>query len=505
MRRVCGSCGGVRQRGGLTRRELADDVTATVSRVAVVGSGYVGTVVAACFAKLGHHVVGVESDEHKLRRLRRGESFFYEPGLNDLIAAGLSAGHLRFTDSIAEAMRGSDVVFLCVGTPQAEDGTADMSAVEAAARQIGRSLDRHHILVTKSTVPIGSGRWLKVTIERSAPHPVPAGRGLSVVSNPEFLREGSAIEDFLHPSRVVLGSDDTAALEVVTRIYRPVLDQSFAGGDQEQRPPLVLTTLATAETIKYAANAFLATKISFINEIAHVCELVGADVSQVAGGIGLDPRIGGQFLAAGVGWGGSCFGKDIGALMATAAERGIELRLLSAVSAVNSLQRRMVVEKLRRHLVTLQGQRVALLGLAFKAGTDDLRDAPSLDIVSALQAEGTFVSAHDPVVTGDRVPGVRVVADPYDAAEEADAVVLVTDWADYLGLDLEVLAMRMRGDLLIDGRNVLDPVRVNEAGLRYEGFGRPDVSERCDGDRQRSDEMALPVVQRRGTLGWGER
>ncbi len=472
----------------------------------MIGSGYVGTVVAACLAKLGHYVVGVESDEHKLRRLRRGESFFYEPGLNDLIAAGLSGGHLRFTDSTDDAMRASDVVFLCVGTPQAEDGTADMSAVEAAARQVGASLDRHHVLVTKSTVPIGSGRWLKVIVERSVPRHVPGGKGLcSVVSNPEFLREGSAIEDFLHPSRVVLGSDDPAALEAVTRIYRPVLDQSFAGGDREQRPSLVLTTLATAEMIKYAANAFLATKISFINEIANVCELVGADVSQVAGGIGLDPRIGGQFLSAGVGWGGSCFGKDLGALMATASERGCELRLLPAVSAVNAQQRRTVVEKLRRHLVSLRGRRVALLGLAFKPGTDDLRDAPSLDIVSALQAEGAIVSAHDPVVTGDRVPGVRVVPDPYDAVEEADAVVLVTDWADYLALDLEVLGMRMRGDLLIDGRNLLDPARVKQAALHYEGIGRPNVGDWCDGGCHRPDGRALPVVQCSGAQGWVKR
>ncbi|MCA1672412.1 MAG: UDP-glucose/GDP-mannose dehydrogenase family protein [Actinobacteria bacterium] len=481
-----------------------EDHVVTGSRVAIVGSGYVGTVVAACLAKLGHRVIGVESEQHKLQRLQRGESFFYEPGLSDLLGAGLSGGHLCFTHSTEEAMRASDVVFLCVGTPQAEDGTADMSAVEVAASEVGGSLDRHHVLVTKSTVPIGSGRWLKSTVERSLPAHLRGRKDLcSVVSNPEFLREGSAIEDFLHPSRVVLGSDEPAALEVVAGIYRPVLDQSFSGGDRDQQPALVLTTLATAETIKYASNAFLATKVSFINEMANLCELVGADVSQVAGGIGLDPRIGAQFLEAGIGWGGSCFAKDIGALVATAAERGCELRLLPAVSAVNMQQRRMVVEKLRRHLTRLRGRRVALLGLAFKAGTDDLRDAPSLDIVSLLRAEGTIVSAHDPVVTGDRVPGAHVVADPYDAAEGADAVVLVTDWADYLSLDLEVLRAKMRGDILIDGRNLLDPVAVEKAGLRYEGVGRPNVSCWREADRRQQPEQRAPIRIDQGTWGQG--
>ncbi len=441
--------------------------------VAVIGTGYVGTVVAACLASVGRRTIGLEVDPGKLSALRQGRAPFFEPGLDSLLALCVDSGLLSFTSNVDEAMDRSDVVFLCVGTPPAADGGADMTYVAAAARSIGAALHRHHVLVTKSTVPIGSGRWLASIIEDALPPGVDPDTAFSVVSNPEFLREGSAINDFVFPDRVVIGSDDPAALDLVTEVYRPILDQSFGGGRPDHRPPVVRTTLATAETVKYASNAFLATKISFINEIANICELVGADVSEVASALGLDTRIGPRFLDAGLGWGGSCFGKDLSALITTADQYGYDATLLRAAVAVNDRQRRQVVERLRHDLKIVQGRRIALLGLAFKPGTDDLRDAPAVDIATWLVRAGALVRAHDPLVTS--VPGcpeVVLAPDPYSAAERADAVVLVTEWPDYLALDLGELRARMRGDLVLDGRNLLDPAAVAAAGLRYEGIGR---------------------------------
>ena len=441
--------------------------------VAVVGTGYVGTVVAACLARVGRRTIGLEVDPEKLKALRQGRAPFFEPGLDSLLPRCLDSGLLTFTSNVEEAMARSDVVFLCVGTPPAADGAANMTYVAAAARSIGRCLRRHHVLVTKSTVPIGSGRWLTSIIEDAVPAGVDPDGAFSVVSNPEFLREGSAINDFLFPDRVVIGSDDPVALDLVTEVYRPILDQDFAGGHPDRRPPVVRTTLATAETVKYASNAFLATKISFINEIANICELVGADVSEVASALGLDNRIGPRFLDAGLGWGGSCFGKDLSALVTTAEQYGYDATLLRAAIAVNDRQRRHVVERLRHDLKIVQGRRIALLGLSFKPGTDDLRDAPAVDIATSLLRAGALVRAHDPLVTSvPACPDLVLAADPYSAAERADAVVLVTEWPDYLALDLGELRARMRGDLVLDGRNLLDPRSVEAAGLRYQGIGR---------------------------------
>jgi nucleotide sugar dehydrogenase len=441
--------------------------------VAVIGTGYVGTVVAACLARIGRPTIGVEIDAEKLSALRSGRAPFFEPGLDDLLASGIASGLLRFTGTMEEAIVHADVLFLCVGTPPAADGGADMSAVATAARAIGSCLDRPRVLVTKSTVPIGSGRWLTSMIEEALPTGTNTDGAFSVVSNPEFLREGSAVSDFLYPDRVVIGSDDEAALDLVTTVYQPILDQTFPGGDAGRRAPIVRTTLATAETVKYASNAFLATKISFINEISNICELVGADVSEVATALGLDARIGSRFLEAGIGWGGSCFGKDLSALITAAEQYGYESSLLRAAVAVNARQRRLTVEKLRRHLKILQGRRVALLGLAFKPGTDDLRDAPAVEIAMSLLRAGALVRAHDPLVRAvPACPGLRIAANPYEAAERADALVLVTEWPDYLALDLSELRSRMRGDLVLDGRNFLDPSAVQAAGLRYEGIGR---------------------------------
>ncbi len=442
------------------------------ARIAVVGTGHVGSVVAGCLTHVGHDVVGLEIDREKIACLQRGSAPFFEPGVNDLLHSGLESGRLRFTDDVGEAVSAGDVIFLCVGTPTTDNGHADTTALEIAARAAAESMDAPKIFVSKSTVPIGSGHWLESIIEDALP---PAGRaiGFAVVSNPEFLRQGTSIADYLYPDRVVLGSDNPAALQALEDVYRPILDQTFAGGEAVRRPALVRTNLATAEAIKYASNAFLATKVSFANEIANVCERVGADVVDVAHALGLDRRIGPEFLDAGAGWGGSCFGKDLGELIAVAADHGYDARLLRAACDVNAFQRGLVLMKLRQSLHGLRGRRIGLLGLAFKPGTDDVRDAPAVDVARALVDAGARVVAHDPVVSSlPDVPAVRLVGDPYGVAERADAVVVMTEWPDFRSLELDIFAARMRGRLLVDGRNVFDPEKVEIAGLVYEGVGR---------------------------------
>jgi nucleotide sugar dehydrogenase len=443
-------------------------------RIAVVGTGYVGTVVAGCLAKIGHDVVGLEIDEHRLRELQRGVAPFFETGADDLLAEGLATGRLRFTADVRDAVERADVVFLCVGTPTTESGHADTTTLERAIGAIAAVMESPKVFVTKSTVPIGSGHWLETLIDDALAGGPSGPIPFAVVSNPEFLRQGSSIHDFLHPDRVVLGSDDPDALATVEAVYRPILDQSFPGGDPGRRPPLVRAGLATAETVKYASNAFLALKISFANEIANICELVGADAADVADAIGLDERIGRRFLDAGVGWGGSCFGKDLGELIAAASDHGYDARLLRAATGVNAWQRGIVVRKLRRRLHGLRGRRIGILGLAFKPGTDDLRDAPAIDVARWLIEGGARVVAHDPAVRHvPELPEVRLAGDPYSVAERADAVVLMTDWPDYRQVELDVIAGRMRGRLLVDGRNMFDPAKAEIAGLVYEGIGRP--------------------------------
>jgi nucleotide sugar dehydrogenase len=442
-------------------------------RVAVIGSGYVGTVAASSFAALDRDVVVLEVDRAKLAALRSGRAPFFEEGVDAQIRCGFEAGRLRFTDDVRDAVRSSDFVFFCVGTPAGADGHAEIDALATAARAVAKTMDQPKVMVTKSTVPIGSGQWLRATIEDAMPASVRRSLSFSVVSNPEFLRQGSAVEDFMHPDRVVLGSDDPGAVERVADVYRPILEQSFEGGRRERLPELVRTSLASAETLKYASNSFLALKVSFVNEIANICDLTGADVSQVSHALGLDDRIGPRFLEAGVGWGGSCFGKDLGELIAMAADHGYDAKLLRAAREVNRWQRQLVVKKLRRRLRGLRGRRIGVLGLAFKPHTDDLRDAPAVEIVATLLRGGAKVAAHDPVVR--MVPDLdelRIVEDPYDVAERADAVVLLTEWPDYLELELDALRDRMRGTLFVDGRNVFDPAKVEAAGLTYEGIGR---------------------------------
>ncbi len=440
-------------------------------RICVVGSGYVGTVVAACLASLGHHVTAVEIDPLKLDSLQSGTPPFYEPGLTELLRGALGSGHLEFTADSGAAMAGSSVVFLCVETPSTDSGHPDMSAVASAARTIGANLSGHQVLVTKSTVPIGSGQWLGALLKEASDNGH-NGATFSIVSNPEFLREGSAVADFLYPDRIVIGSDDPAALDTVAAVYQPVLSQDFAEA-RDVKPTLVRTDLATAESIKYAANAFLATKISFINEIAGICDRVGADVTLVSDAIGLDHRIGHAFLSAGVGWGGSCFGKDLDALAATARDYGLDPLILDSVREVNQRQRHIVIERLQDRLGSLRGRRIALLGLAFKPSTDDLRDAPAVDIAVRLNRLGAIVSGYDPVVKDvPAAPALDVSEDPYLAARGADAVVLVTDWPQFRELDLDELARVMTGTLFFDGRNFLDPQAVSDCGLHYVGVGR---------------------------------
>ena len=414
----------------------------------------------------------------------------YEPGLEEVVSRAAGRGRLSFTTELAETVRGADLLFIAVDTPQGDDGAADLSSVAAVAKGVGRALaesgaegsrrEKPLVVVNKSTVPVGSGDYVSMLVREGAEE---AGDGSSVdyrvVSNPEFLREGSAVYDSLFPDRIVLGSDGRDALDTMRELYRPIIEQSFPS-EIDPRPkaavPFVTTDLASAEMIKYAANAFLATKISFANEIANICELVGADVSSVATGIGLDSRIGPRFLNAGIGWGGSCFPKDVSALRSIAREYDYEPTLLDATVSVNERQRRQVVSKLQRDLHTLKGKRVALLGLAFKPNTDDLREAPSLSIARALHARGARTIGYDPVAgkaAAGQVEGLRVVFDPYDALDGAHAVVVVTEWDEVRGLDLKHASNLMEPPkLLVDGRNVLDPAAAAEHGLLYRGFGR---------------------------------
>jgi UDPglucose 6-dehydrogenase len=444
-------------------------------RICVIGNGYVGSVVSACLAHIGHLVTGVEEDGTRLRMLRSARAPFREPGLEPLLASGLAGGRLRFVDDLGWAMESSDVAFICVGTPPGRDGLPDMSAMSRVAGAVARHLRHRHVLVTKSTVPIGTGRWLASVIDNHLGGYAAGENLFSVVANPEFLREGTAVFDYLHPERIVLGSDDPASLQMVADVYQPILDQVIPGDSETRSPvPLIRTDLATGEMSKYASNAFLATKISFANEIARLCDLVGADVNEVTAVMGLDSRIGGRFLDAGIGWGGSCFGKDLRALVSTAVEYGYHPRILEASMAVNCDQRQLVVDELLHELRTLRGMRICVLGLAFKAGTDDLRDSPGLDVALRLSRRGAFVTAYDPMVEGCGPElGVALAKDAYSAAWGADAVVVTTDTPEFLELDLVRLREEMHGDVFFDGRNLFNPERLVVAGYRYLAVGRP--------------------------------
>jgi len=455
--------------------------------VGVVGAGYVGLVTGACLASLGHRVTCVERDEGRIRGLRSGRMPVYEPGLEELVSRGVRGGRLSFAglDGLAGLVRMADMVFIAVDTPQGEDGSADLSNVAAVARGIGTALveadrrERPLVVVNKSTVPVGSGDYVSMLIHDGLEEAGGGKDDFLVVSNPEFLREGSAIYDSLFPDRIVVGADSREALDTLRALYEPIIEQSFPT-QLDPRPkvavPFVTTDLVSAEMIKYASNAFLATKISFINEVSSLCELVGADVSEVATGIGLDERIGPRFLNAGIGWGGSCFPKDVAALRSIAREYEHETPLLDATALVNERQRKRVIIKLQQELHTLKGKRIALLGLAFKPNTDDLREAPSLTIARSLDSLGARVIGYDPVAgkaASRLLPFLKVVFDPYEALRGAHAAVLVTEWEEIRTLDLNRAAALMEEPkVFVDGRNALDPAAAFEAGFSYRSFGR---------------------------------
>jgi UDPglucose 6-dehydrogenase len=431
-----------------------------MSTIAVVGGGYVGLTTAGCFARLGHDVVCGDVDGEKVARLSKGEVPILEEGLPSLVADGLASRRLNFVVGAAEAARAAEFVFLCVPTPPGPDGGADMSIIEDVVREIAPVLRPGSVVITKSTVPVGSTALVERLLGESG---VPAG-SVGVASNPEFLREGTAVRDFLQPDRVVIGCQDTAVAVRVSELYRKL------------QAPILVTDAASAELIKYASNAFLAAKVSFVNEIANLCEAVSADVREVALGIGYDPRIGFEFLHPGPGFGGSCLPKDVAELLHRSGEAGYDFRLLAAVADVNRLQYQRVVDKIRGALGgELRGAQIGLWGLTFKANTDDVRDSPALAVASSLTAEGAGVRAYDPVAGEQaraRVPDLEAVPDPYDACAGADVVAVLTEWDEFRWLDFDRVSELMRAPRIVDARNLLDPAAMRRRGFTYQGLGR---------------------------------
>jgi UDPglucose 6-dehydrogenase len=431
-----------------------------VKNICVVGVGYVGLVTGTCFADLGNSVTALDINQERIDNLKVGLLPIYEPGLEEMVKRNVAAGRLKFTTSYQEALEGADFAFIAVGTPEGVDGEADLQYVRQAVETIGELMQAPLIIVNKSTVPVGTGDWVAEVVRAKQRAPIP----FSVVSCPEFLREGSALTDFMNPARTVLGSLDRDAANRVADLHLPL------------RAPIMVTDLRTAEMIKYASNAFLATKISFINEIANICEALGADVKEVASGMGYDPRIGRMFLDAGLGYGGSCFPKDVKALAHMANVQGRHPQLLQAVMDINHDQRRLVVTKVRELLGGgLEEKVIGLLGLAFKPNTDDMRDAPAVEIAQMLQAGGARVQGYDPVsmvVAGRQMPGVKLCEDAYEVAGGADALIVVTEWNEFKQLDLARLKSVMREPVVVDGRNIYDPERMQRLGFTYRGMGR---------------------------------
>ena len=445
-------------------------------RVCVIGTGYVGLVTGVCLSHIGHHVICVDNNEEKEQLMKSGQSPIYEPGLSDLMKSSMESGNLECTSDLGAGVSHGDILFIAVGTPALPNGESDTRYVEAVARGIGENLNGgYKVIVNKSTVPIGSGDWVQMIVldglaERKG------DASFDVVSNPEFLREGSAVFDTFNPDRIVLGSNSEKALGMMKDLYTPIVERQFAEDKSAEFVPVVTTDLSSAEMVKYASNAFLATKISFINEVANICDRVGADVTQVAKGIGLDSRIGSKFLQAGIGWGGSCFPKDVSALVHTGDDYGYDAELLKATINVNTRQRLLTVEKLQQVLKILKGKTVGLLGLTFKPDTDDMRDAPSLIMIESLNRLGAKVKAYDPIVSQSGVSqglsGVIVETDPERLADSCDALVLVTDWAQFKNLDYGKMAGLMNAPVMIDGRNFLDQKSLESAGFQYIGVGR---------------------------------
>ena len=447
-------------------------------RVCVIGTGYVGLVTGVCLSHIGHDVICVDNNEEKVKLMQSGQSPIYEPGLSELMKSSAESGKLHFTSDLGKGVTHGEILYIAVGTPPLPTGESDTRYVEAVARGIGTHLTSDYkVIVNKSTVPIGSGDWVRMIVmdgnKESGNNTEP---NFDVVSNPEFLREGSAVYDTFNPDRIVLGGNSEKAIAMMQELYQPLVSRQFADDQSLPPVPVVVTDLSSAEMIKYAANSFLATKISFINEVANICDRVGADVTQVAKGIGLDSRIGSKFLQAGIGWGGSCFPKDVSALVHTADDYGYDSELLKAAINVNKRQRLMTLEKLQHELKILKGKTVGLLGLTFKPDTDDMRDAPALDLIDQLNRLGARVKAYDPIVSqsglSHGLSNVIIETDAEMLADGCDALVLVTDWKEFLKLDYDRMAKLMNNPLVIDGRNFLDRQAVEAAGFRYVGMGR---------------------------------
>jgi UDPglucose 6-dehydrogenase len=431
--------------------------------ICVVGTGYVGLVTGAVFADLGNDVVCVDNDRAKVEALKAGRMPIYEPGLEEMVARNAGDQRLAFTTDMGAGVRHGDVIFIAVGTPPKATGETDLSHVEAVAADIGRCMDRYKVVVNKSTVPVGTGELVREVIVRHQPRPVE----FDVVSNPEFLREGSAIEDTLRPDRIVIGAPTQQVAMTLVELYAPI------------ERPMILTDLPSAEVIKYASNAFLATKISFINAIANICEAAGADVTQVMKGMGLDPRIGGAFLQAGLGYGGSCFPKDVDSLIHTAGRLGYEFKLLRSIVEINRERAAHLVETIAKALGPLDDKTVAVLGLAFKPNTDDMREAKSLEVVQLLHAAGARIRAYDPAAMDNAKrllpPAVTFSESPYEAADGAHAVVLVTEWNEFKYLNLERLRGQLKRPMIFDGRNLWEPERMRRLGFEYYSVGRKPV------------------------------
>lgn len=451
--------------------------------ITVVGSGYVGLVASACFAEIGHRVLCVDNDEAKVEMLNEGRIPIHEEFLPELLDRHRGTGRVQFTTDLTQATQASQAIFIAVGTPQSQTGNADLSYVDAVACEIARSIRSYKVIVEKSTVPVYTNDWIRRTIERNG-----VSRSLfDVTSNPEFLREGTAVQDFLHPDRIVLGADSESAASLLAAIYAPLTTGSYyenpnaipGSRSVADPPPILQTSTKAAEIIKHASNAFLAMKISFINVIANLCESVDADVEHVARGMGLDRRIGGRFLSAGIGYGGSCFPKDVAAFRYVAQQLGIDFNLLAEVEKINERQKQQFFQKVRSALWTLRSKRLGVLGLAFKGGTDDIRESPALDIIRMLLEAGASVKAYDPAAMErakkelEPGPAMQYADDPYSAADNADALLILTDWADFGRLDLERLRYTLRYPIIIDGRNLYDPRQMQELGFTYLSVGRP--------------------------------
>jgi UDPglucose 6-dehydrogenase len=458
-------------------------------RVCVIGTGYVGLVTGVCLSHIGHDVICVDNNEEKVKLMQSGQSPIFEPGLSELMQSSTASGKLYFTSDLAKGVNHGEILFIAVGTPPLPTGESDTRYVEAVARGIGTHLKSDYkVIVNKSTVPIGSGDWVRMIVLDGAAESqksfVGAGGGATespidvhfdVVSNPEFLREGSAVFDTFNPDRIVLGGNSEKAIAMMQELYEPIVRRDVAEDKSLTPVSVVVTDLSSAEMIKYAANSFLATKISFINEVANICDRVGADVVQVARGIGLDSRIGSKFLSAGIGWGGSCFPKDVSALIHTADDYGYEAELLKSAVSVNLRQRSIALEKLQHELKILKGKTVGLLGLTFKPDTDDMRDAPALTLIEQLNRLGARVKAYDPIVSqsglSHGLSGVIIETDAEMLADGCDALVLVTDWQEFSKLDFNKMAKLMNHPVVIDGRNFLDRATLEKAGFRYLGIG----------------------------------